>query len=212
MTAAAAGTFNIWAVGRNYADHANELGNAVPVPTGEPMIFLKAGSCAVPSGRDFFLPGWSQDIHHECEIALKFGGSSLEFTEFTIALDLTARDAQSRLKAAGHPWTLAKSFTDSCPMGAPVPLSRLAGGVRGLEDLVFTLKVNGQLRQTGDPGDMIFKPEALREYVTKRFPVRDGDWLLTGTPAGVAKVQDDDVLEAEIPGHVRAVWTARRFA
>ncbi len=204
-------SFNIWAVGRNYADHAKELGNAAPAPDGEPMIFLKAGSCAVPSGRDILLPNWSADVHHECEIALKFGNNFLEFTDFTVALDLTARDAQAKLKAAGHPWTLAKSFAYSCPLGPEVPLTRLAGGVNGLEDLAFTLKVNGKLRQAGDPGEMIFKPEALREYLMDRFPVRPGDWLLTGTPAGVAKIEADDVLEAEIPGYVRATWTARRY-
>ena len=92
---------NIWAVGRNYAPHAKELGNAIPSTEGEPIIFLKAGTCAVPSselgGTGFPLPGFSDDIHHEAEIALEFG-SDLEYCAMGFALDLTAREVQSRLK------------------------------------------------------------------------------------------------------------------
>ncbi len=198
-------SFQIWAVGRNYADHAKELGHAAPTATDEPMIFLKAGASAVPQGADIRLPSWSRDVHHECEIALRFG-AKLEFTDFTVALDLTARDAQARLKAAGHPWTLAKSFTDSCPLGPPISLTRLVGGI---DSLTFTLKVNGELRQVGRPAEMIFKPEALRAYLLGRFPVRPGDWLLTGTPVGVGKIVNGDFLEAEIPGYAHASWNAR---
>ncbi|MCM2281364.1 MAG: fumarylacetoacetate hydrolase family protein [Bdellovibrionaceae bacterium] len=204
-------TFQIWAVGRNYADHAKELGHTAPAASGEPMIFLKAGACAVASGQDIRLPDWSTDVHHECEIALRLG-ADLRFSDLALALDLTARDAQVRLKAAGHPWTLAKSFRDSCPLGRPVPLSSLPGGPSALLELRFTLKVNGQLRQVGHTKDMIFPPETLLTYILERFPVRPGDWLLTGTPAGVARIESGDRLEAEIEGLCREAWTARRTA
>lgn len=200
--------YNIWAVGRNYADHAKEMGSAVPTPSGEPMIFLKAGSSVVAGGVVIHLPRWSDDVHHEVEIALRFG-PTLEFTEFALALDLTARDVQAKLKAAGHPWTLAKSFKDSCALGSAIPLTHLNGGLKGLERLRFHLRVNGELRQTGQPADMIFKPHTLREYVLERFPVVPGDWLLTGTPAGVSKISNGDRLEAEIEGYSKASWTAR---
>ena len=112
---------NIWCVGRNYAEHAKELGNAVPnSATEEPMIFLKAGSTVVMNDGRFALPKFSQDIHHECEVAYKFD-QHLQLTEMTLALDLTARDVQAKLKTAGHPWTLAKSFKASCPIGPFVP-------------------------------------------------------------------------------------------
>lgn len=200
-------SFQIWAVGRNYADHAREMGHTASPSTSEPMIFLKAGSTAVPSGGKIRLPSWSSDVHHECELALRFG-DDLTFSHLTLALDLTARDVQAKLKAAGHPWTLAKSFTDSCPLGAPIPLSRLTPGGLGIADLVFTLKVNGETRQTGRARDMIFPPETLRRYLLERFPVQSGDWLLTGTPAGVARIAPGDRLEAEIEGVLHETWTA----
>lgn len=192
---------NIWAVGRNYADHAKELGNAVPTAHVDPMIFLKAGTSAVPNGQAFRLPAFSQDIHHETEIALRFG-AGLEFTDITIALDLTARDIQAKLKTQGHPWTLAKSFQASCPIG---PLKPLPSGIN-LGDLHFSLRVNGELRQKGHTADMIHPIETLRRYVIERFPVVEGDLLLTGTPAGVAPLRSGDRLEAEISGILTAHW------
>lgn len=188
---------NIWAVGRNYAEHARELGNAVPE---EPMIFMKAGSSIVPDGGRFALPKFSQDIHHECEVAYKFD-SRLELTEMTLALDLTARDVQSKLKAAGHPWTLAKSFKASCPIGPFVPADF---------DVQFVFRVNGELRQRGTTADMIHSAQKLRTYVLERFPVMPGDLLLTGTPKGVAALKPGDRLEAEIEGVLKASWSVDR--
>lgn len=192
---------NIWAVGRNYADHAKELGNQAPSTQNEPMIFLKAGSTVVANGEEFSLPDFSDDVHHECEMALQFG-ADLRFTGITLALDLTARDVQNRLKAQAHPWTLAKSFKASCPLGPIVPLDPSLDLTR----LEFTLKVNGSVRQHGYTRDMIHGIEKLRQFVTARFPVMTGDLLLTGTPAGVAALKPGDQLEAELIGHVRAYW------
>lgn len=207
------GSFNIWAVGRNYAEHAKELGNLLgePDPNAEPMIFLKAGSSSVNPGSAIRLPSWSNDLQHELEIALRFG-SDLQFSDFAIALDLTARDLQTRLKNQGHPWTLAKSFIDSCPLGTPIPMSRLVGGVAGIENLEFSLLVNGERRQLGFARDMLFKAPRLRDYLVARFPIRPGDWLLTGTPAGVSALHDGDVLEASIHGYCHETWnvTAKR--
>jgi 2-keto-4-pentenoate hydratase/2-oxohepta-3-ene-1,7-dioic acid hydratase in catechol pathway len=192
---------NIWAVGRNYGSHARELGNQIPSPEAEPMIFLKAGSTIVENGTTFSLPDFSQDIHHECEVAVRFGPNG-QFTEISVALDLTARDLQSRLKAQGHPWTLAKSFRDSCPLGPLIPIPPAAD----LQNLDFELRVNGELRQVGATRDMIHSIEKLRIYVLSRFPVLEGDLLLTGTPAGVAQLMPGDQLQAEIKGFVQAQW------
>ncbi len=198
---------NIWAVGRNYADHAKELGN--PIPTSdEPMIFLKSGATVVPAGEVIRLPSWAGRIHHEVEIALRFD-ANLEFDAITIALDLTAREVQQRLKTQGHPWTLAKSFTDSCPLGQAVPIAKIPGGREGIEGLEFSLLVNGELRQKGFARDMIHKPSRLREHVVSRFPVQEGDWLLTGTPAGVASIPPGARLEAAIVGVCKEFWTTR---
>jgi acylpyruvate hydrolase len=190
---------NIWAVGRNYVEHAKELGNQVSSSNEDPMIFLKAGSSIVPNEGRFALPKFSSDIHHECEVAFRFG-PHLNFDEMTIALDLTARDVQTKLKTAGHPWTLAKSFKASCPIG---PFIKFSGDPQALH---FILKVNGEIRQSGQTSDMVHSVEKLRLYVLDRFPVVPGDLLLTGTPKGVALVKPGDRIEAEIEGLLKATW------
>lgn len=177
---------NIWAVGRNYAAHAKELGHAV---TESPMIFLKAGSTAV-RGSQFHLPAISSDIHHEIEIALRFG-PDLQFDAFALALDLTARDRQTELKSKGHPWTLAKSFRESCPLSTDMNLP--PGPVPRFQ---FELRVNNEVRQRGDTNLMVFDCETLRRYVIASFPVVPGDYLLTGTPEGVGPIKAGDRLSA----------------
>ena len=193
---------NVWAVGRNYADHAKEMGCASTIPADdEPLIFLKAGSCVVPPGRAVRLPKWSSEVHHEVELAFRFG-SDLQFDAFAIALDLTARDVQAAAKKNGKPWTMAKSFTDSCPLGTAHVLGRDIDPA----SFEFSLAINGEVRQRGRAHDMIFPIEAVRYFVTERLPVQMGDWLLTGTPAGVAALRSGDHIMAEIKGHAREEW------
>ena len=192
---------NVWAVGRNYADHAKELGNAAPPVQGPPLIFLKAGSSIVTDGESFELPAFSNDVHHELEVAFQFG-ADLEFHAFTLALDLTARDIQNELKAKSLPWTLAKSFRASCIVGPLTPLTTAIDTA----NLAFTLKVNGAVRQSGNTHDMIHPLEKVRRHVIAHFPVVPGDLLLTGTPAGVARLEPGDHLEAECPGLCKASW------
>lgn len=195
---------NVWAVGRNYTEHAKEMGNAIPRADAEPMFFLKAGSTIVTDGGTFHLPAFSEDVHHELEIALQFGGD-FKFKAITVAIDVTARDTQSKLKSQGHPWTLAKSFRESCLIG---PLAGLRSLKMDLQELEFSLKVNGEVRQSGSTRDMIHPIEKLRQYVLERFPVVEGDLVLTGTPAGVGSIKAGDRLEAAIPNLVRASWRA----
>lgn len=192
---------NVWCVGRNYTEHARELGNAVPESNDDPMIFLKAGSSIVPNEKTFALPDFTADIHNECEIAFRFGPRG-EFTEMTLALDLTAREVQSKLKEKQHPWTLAKSFKAACPIG---PLVKIPATL-DLENIPFSFTVNGEIRQSGNSRDMIHSVYKLKEYVLNRFPVVEGDLLLTGTPKGVGLVKKGDRLAAEIPGILRAAW------
>lgn len=192
---------NIWAVGRNYVEHAKELGHAVPATSADPMVFLKAGSTVVDNGCAFALPRFTDEVHFECEIAFQFD-ERLQFSKMTVALDLTARDLQTKLKAAGHPWTLAKSFRASCPLGPLVAIS----ADTDLQSLKFWLDVNGERRQTGATSDMIHSVEKMRTFLIDRFPVCPGDLLLSGTPKGVAKLGRGDRLAAEIEGFVRAEW------
>jgi acylpyruvate hydrolase len=193
---------NIWAIGRNYADHAKELGNQVPQAAGDPMVFLKAGT-SLCMNEEFQLPTFSKNVHFETELVLKFG-TDLEFSDFTLGMDLTARDAQDKAKAAGQPWTLAKSFKNACLLGEFLPLSE-AGN---LQALTFTLKINGEMRQSGNTKDMIHPIEKIRRYIVENFPVVPGDIVMTGTPAGVAQLHAGDQLEAEIPGVLKAQWRA----
>ena len=191
---------NIWAVGRNYGAHAKELGNAVPTPESEPLVFLKAGSTAVENENAFSLRAKEGEVHFECELAFRFG-KDLRFDGVTLALDLTARDLQTKVKKEGKPWTIAKSFKDSCPLGRIVPLPP-----GDLQTLRFTLHVNGELRQRGDARDMIHPIEKLRLYVLENFPVCPGDLLLTGTPEGVGALLPGDEVEADIEGVLSVAW------
>lgn len=184
---------NIWCVGRNYADHAKELGNAVP---SEPLFFLKAGS-AITQGETLALPEWIKDLHYELEIAFQFGNDR-RFSHIGLALDLTERTLQSQLKAKGQPWTLAKSFQGSCPVSALLPLSGSPDSLNGSSEWALQLKVNGELRQDGKSSQMLFSPEILREFALRHFPVVPGDLLLTGTPAGVGPLHPGDRLDGEL--------------
>lgn len=192
---------HIWAVGRNYADHAKEMKAALPK---EPLIFLKGGGSA-SSSEVISLPSWTQDVHHEIELALKFDGN-LEFSEFALANDLTERHFQSEAKKSGLPWTLAKSFIGSCPISPFMPLPNLDV----ITNFSIELEVNGQIRQKSQLTAMIFTPEVLREYLLARFPVEPGDWLLTGTPEGVGPIRDGDRLVGRIPGQIEIHWSVRK--
>ncbi len=211
---------NIWAVGRNYADHARELGNAVPAKTQEPIIFLKAGSSLLPRSESpgiFHLPSFSAQPAYEVEIVFQFGPRSdnvgargdiekLKLTGLTIGIDLTLRDVQNKLKAQAHPWTLAKSFREAALIGRIVDIPTSLNF--NLQNIDFQLKVNGEVRQKGNTGDMINGVVELENYVLERFPVVPGDLLFTGTPAGVGEIHPGDLLEAEISGLLKASWRA----
>lgn len=178
---------NIWAVGRNYADHAKELGNTVPA---QPMIFLKAGTCATLDS-SIQIPKWTEDVHHELEIALQWD-DKLHFSQMTLALDLTERKKQAELKSLGHPWTLAKSFTNSCPIATQwTPYI-------AHETYTLSLFKNQKLVQNGKSSDMIHTILNLKKFVESHFPVASGDLLLTGTPAGVGPLAAGDQLRAEL--------------
>lgn len=175
---------NIWAVGRNYADHAHELGNEVPK---EPLVFLKSGSTATEKNV-IILPEWTILVHHELEIALRWD-ENRQLSDMTLALDLTERHFQDQLKKKGAPWTLAKSFKDSCPVAKEwVPY------VEGT-NYSIELYVNDILRQQGFANQMIFSTKTLKKYLEAHFPVEPGDFLLTGTPSGVGPILRGDTLK-----------------
>lgn len=182
-------TRNIWCVGRNYAEHAVEMKAEVPKT---PLIFLKSGNCLNLSSK-IKIPPWTAELHYELEIALLFD-EDLSFSHLTLALDLTARDAQSEAKKKGQPWTLAKSFTDSCPIGQWFPTNDISD----FQNLQFQLLVNDQVAQIASAHEMIFNPQMLKTHLLQYFPVQKHDVLLTGTPSGVGALQSGDRLSAEI--------------
>lgn len=195
---------NIWAIGRNYADHAKELGNEVPT---RPLIFLKAGSSASVNSSELILPWWTEDVHHEVELALKFG-PGLNIIEGAVALDLTERKLQNELKKSGHPWTLAKSFSESCAISAAFSIKNLDD----YRDRAIKLWVNDQLRQDGRTSQMIFPFEQVIDYILDHFPVCPGDYLLTGTPAGVGPLQDGDVVKVQFENEITHSWKVQKEA
>jgi 2-keto-4-pentenoate hydratase/2-oxohepta-3-ene-1,7-dioic acid hydratase in catechol pathway len=187
-------------VGRNYAEHIKELNNEQP---DDPVIFLKPETAIPLKNEPFFYPEFSSDVHHEVEILVKINrvGKNIEerfahkyYDEIGVGIDFTARDVQSKLKAKGLPWELAKGFNGSAPISGFVPKTDFAD----LHNLNFRLDVNGETRQQGNTGLMLFKIDYLIAFVSKYFLLQQGDILFTGTPKGVGPVQVGDQLTAYI--------------
>ncbi|MFN7313752.1 MAG: fumarylacetoacetate hydrolase family protein [Bacteroidota bacterium] len=189
----------ILCVGRNYSEHAKELGNAVPE---NPVIFSKPDTALVKNGEPFYLPDFSNDIHHEVELVIRISkmGKKIQpkfarnyFTEIGLGIDFTARDVQSKLKEKGLPWELAKAFDGSAPIGNFMDVSQM-----DLKNINFSLKKNGALVQQGSTAQMIFPFEEIISFVSNYFTLKVGDLIYTGTPAGVGKVNIGDKLEGFI--------------
>lgn len=152
----------------------------------EPMIFIKSAACILREG-PIRLPSWSNDIHHELELAIQLN-EELKPQYAAVAVDLTARDVQADAKKKGFPWTMSKSFKTACPLGSVFSLDLV-----DTQNILLELKVNGQTKQMGSTSEMIFSADQIVQYlIDKDFPVSPGDWVLTGTPSGVAKVVDKD--------------------
>ena len=175
---------SIWCVGRNYVDHAKELGNSVPE---KPLFFLKSVS-TLYRHRSLPYPEHVASLHYELELAFRFD-HSLNLSHIALALDLTDRQRQSELKAKGEPWTLAKSFKNSCPISPWIKFDPN-------ENYSFELVINQQKTQAGDQSLMVFKWPELVTYLKTHFPVVEGDILLSGTPAGVGSLKPGDLLKS----------------
>ena len=191
-------------VGRNYALHAQELGNALPT---EPVIFLKPETALLPARATAPIPSFTQDLHYECELVIRIGKEAKNVTPeaagdyidaVTLGIDFTARDLQEELKKKSLPWERAKAFDGSAAVGDFLP----AGDFPNLQDLHFTLTKNDQPAQQGHTGDMIFTVAALLSYVSRYFTLQAGDLLFTGTPAGVGPVKSGDTLRGTLNGTV----------
>jgi 2-keto-4-pentenoate hydratase/2-oxohepta-3-ene-1,7-dioic acid hydratase in catechol pathway len=197
---------NIFCIGRNYAAHITELGNQ---QEKEPLVFLKPTTAIHLEGTPVDLPTFSDDVHYETELVILIGKkaknipyeNALEYIQgYGLGLDLTARDLQTAAKSKGLPWTLAKGFDQSACLSRFIPADAASVSARHY----FSMKQNGQLKQTGDTALMLFDISALISYLSEVFTLSAGDLIFTGTPEGVGKLYPGDVLELEMTGKISA--------
>ena len=193
----------IYCVGRNYADHAREMGHD---PDREPpFFFMKPATSIVTDGKDMQYPSLTQDLHHEIEmvLAIGIGGSNIAPADalnhvwgYGVGLDMTRRDLQGEAKKMGRPWDTGKAFDESAPCSSLVPVSQCGHLANGL----INLKVNGVIKQEGDLAMMIWNVPDTIAYLSTLFALEPGDLIFSGTPAGVAAVKKGDVLEGYVAG------------
>ncbi|HEY2622187.1 MAG TPA: fumarylacetoacetate hydrolase family protein [Dyella sp.] len=193
----------VFCIGRNYAEHAREMGATVDKDT--PMFFCKPADAIVADGADVPYPQATQDLHHEVEmvVALGAGGRDIPLERaasliwgYGVGLDLTRRDLQAIAKAKSHPWDVAKGFDHSAPVSALRPADQVA-----LSDgTTLSLSINGQQRQQGRLGDMVHGVAEIIAILSTLFELKAGDLIFTGTPAGVAALQRGDRFHAEVAG------------
>lgn len=184
-------------IGRNYADHAKELKNDVPT---EPVIFLKPDTAYLRNNLPFYIPSFSNDVHHELELVVRIDrhGKKIEerfahkyYSEISVGIDFTARDKQNELKTKSLPWELAKAFDYSAAVGTMVDKNQFAD----LQNLNIKLLKNGQEVQTGNTSDMLFGIDKIISFVSQYITLKKGDFIFTGTPAGVGRVDIGDRLQ-----------------
>ena len=189
-------------IGRNYLAHIKELDNDLPT---EPMFFMKPDTALLPAGEPFPYPDFSKKIHYETELVLRIckSGKAIDekaaseyYDAITVGVDFTARDLQSRCKAKGHPWEIAKAFDYSAPVGEFKKISEL----KHPDDIAFGMKLNGEWVQQGHSRDMIFSFDRIISHVSRFVTMNEGDYIFTGTPQGVGEVHVDDKLELFLEG------------
>ena len=193
----------IYCVGRNYAEHAREMGHD---PDREPpFFFMKPANALVPNGATIPYPVATQDLHHEIElvVALGKGGANIPIGQalshvwgYGVGLDMTRRDVQGEAKKLGRPWEMGKAFDDSAPCTALVAAAKCGHPAKG----AIWLKVNGRTTQQGDLAEMIWNVPETIAYLSGLITLQPGDLIYSGTPAGVGPVKPGDKLEGHVDG------------
>ncbi len=182
-------------IGRNYVAHAKELGNEIPT---EPVVFFKPQTALLKDGKDFFYPSFSKDIHYEGELVYRIcnNGKHIKrkftkdfYNEVTVGIDFTARDIQDEVKAKGLPWEKAKAFDGSAVVGNFVPIEEVQNAD---EQINFSLEKNGKTIQEGSTELMMYNIDDIIVYVSQFFTLNIGDYIFTGTPAGVGPITIGD--------------------
>jgi fumarylpyruvate hydrolase len=193
----------IYCVGRNYAEHAKEMG--AEVERGTPVFFMKPADAVWLELAAVPYPPATANLHHEVELVVALGGGGREIDEsraldlvygYALGLDLTRRDLQTAAKAKGNPWDTSKGFDASAPIGPIVPAATLGHPREGR----LELEVNGNVRQGADIAEMIFPVPAIIAALSDLFELKPGDLIFTGTPAGVGALVRGDRFEARFPG------------
>ena len=192
----------IFCLGKNYADHAKEMGGEVPT---SPIIFLKPNSAVIGNGENIVMPPPSANVSHEVELTVLIGkaGKNIRVDDaytyvagYGVGLDMTSRDIQAEAKKAGQPWTIAKGFDTSAPL-SPFVEARSIADPHALE---ISLSVNGTVRQHSSTSKMIFRIDTVIAFLSTIFTLTEGDIIYTGTPEGVGQVQPGDTIDASIAG------------
>jgi fumarylpyruvate hydrolase len=193
----------IYCVGRNYAEHAREMGHD---PQREPpFFFMKPADAIVPSGATIPFPQATKDLHHEIEMVVAIGkdGSDIAVEKalghvfgYGVGLDMTRRDLQGEAKKMGRPWEMGKAFDNSAPCAALKPAAMVGHPSKG----AIWLKVNGVVKQQGDLSEMIWNVPEMISYLSRLISLRAGDVIMSGTPAGVGPVKAGDRLEGHVDG------------
>jgi 2-keto-4-pentenoate hydratase/2-oxohepta-3-ene-1,7-dioic acid hydratase in catechol pathway len=190
----------IFCVGRNYAEHAKELGNEI---SDEPIIFIKPKSALLQSHTPFYYPEFTNELNYECELVLRISKNGKYIQEkhacnyyngITVGIDFTARDIQTRLKEKGLPWEKAKAFDNSAAVGKFIDITSQLNK----KDINFSFKLNKELMQKGNSAQMIFSFDTLLAHISTYFSINIGDLIFTGTPPGVGECVVGDELEAFI--------------
>lgn len=195
----------IFAIGRNYAEHIQELNNERP---DDPVIFTKPDTAIVKNNAPFYYPDFSTDIHHEVELVLRIckEGKNVQekfapkyYDAIGLGIDFTARDLQQKAKEKGLPWDIAKGFNGSAPISDKfISVSEF----KNLKDINFSLQVDGQVKQQGNTSLMLFSFDYIIAYLSKFFTLRTGDLIFTGTPKGVGPVKVGNKLTAFLENEV----------
>ena len=192
----------IYCIGRNYADHAIEMGHD---PEKEPPFFFQKNAENIDSTGEFPYPPETNDVHFEVEmiVALKRGGANIEIADamqlvfgYGVGLDMTRRDLQGEMKKLGRPWEIGKAFERSAPMGPLVSINETGQ----LDSGVISLSVDGTVRQNGDLNQMIWKVPEQIAYLSRFYDIAAGDLIMSGTPAGVGSIHKGEIMECRVDG------------
>ncbi len=193
----------IIAVGMNYALHNQELGHTAI--NENPVIFMKPDSAILKDGKPFFIPDFSNEVHYETELVVRINrlGKNIAprfanryYDALTVGIDFTARDLQRKFREAGNPWELSKGFDSSAAIGTFVPVDRY----KDIQNLNFSLMIDGLEVQHGCTVDMLFKVDQIIAYVSQFVTLKIGDLLFTGTPSGVGPVSIGQHLQGYLEG------------